>query len=333
MKECNAFIRMRIYLFGEYNGPLSADYDHVEILQFPENKDIKTAISFIPAYFSSVYSENESERNEMEFMFLHAYMRPSGYDLNSYVPDIELKELIGDMRNFGYAQEDINDFVTCYIKEMMSYDQIFESSMHLLLFGKHMSGVSVNISGKPDLKDAISFIPQYLDFITTTYSKHYLCEGTANLDEILHGFILRMKEENYTTKDQQLFAASWFKAMEQQEKMSLAFMFVCLFGRFEYKDWRGETNLLLPEIRNFELALSIIPEYIDYVKFYDDPSYNDSASPSPEKIIECIFLPLMSEQGYSKKETEIFRARFLDEANRNIIDERIVINNGDEFWF
>ena len=44
------FILMRLYLFGEYNGPLHLGDEVDESLQFSEEKNIEKAIAFIPEH-------------------------------------------------------------------------------------------------------------------------------------------------------------------------------------------------------------------------------------------------------------------------------------------
>jgi DNA-binding transcriptional regulator YhcF (GntR family) len=153
-------------------------------------------------------------------------MQTKGCDLDKYIADYELEELVRAMEEVGYTQEEISRFAESYINEMISYEKVVASSMDLLLFGKLYPKAKVDIPTAKNFEAAVAFIPEYINFYTTDYEKYYLSEGTARLDEKLHDIIQRMRVEEYDEEEQLRFAYEWVKGIESQGKMSLALMAV-----------------------------------------------------------------------------------------------------------
>ena len=300
------FALMRLYLFGEYEGLLCLGADDAYNLTYPEEKNLEKAIGLIQAYFTSIYSD---KAEEMECIFIQ-WMQAMGYDLDKYIADYELKELVRAMEKVRYTQEEINRFAESYINKMMSYEKVVASSMDLHLFGKPYTSVNVDIPTAKNFEIALAFIPEYINFYTTDYEKYYLSEGTACLDEKLHDIIQRMRIERYGEEEQLRFACAWFKGIESQGKISLALIAVYLSGRFQYKGntQKEGTVILLPELKSFEKALSIIPAYIEYAVKYSDPAWDDGVGIHLGRMFDKYLLPTMQEAGYGEREIDIFRA-------------------------
>jgi len=311
--EYNVFVKLRLYLFGEYDGPLSSQDTHGQVVRSAEEKSLDKAIALLPTYFSSMYAEDALERENMAFLFTEGYMRPRGYAIFQYVPDIELWELTDDMQKAEYPQKEIEAFATCFVKEMMHYEKVFRSSMTLLLFGKHISGVDIDIPETKKFEKALSLIPDYVDFLTGADAINYFSEGFVDLDATLYSLIQKMRESNYSQEVEVRFASAWFDAIEAQGKLSLMVMRLYLFGRFQYTGKVHKTvEILNPKWKNFEKALAIIPRYIAYMKNYDDPRWDDGVCLSPKRTLENYLVPEMCEFGYSDSEIKEFSAKWLD---------------------
>lgn len=323
------FIWMRLYLFGEYNGPMYMGGEGEEYLRFPEKKNLEDAINLIPEYFKSIYASDKKEREEMEFFFTRVWLPETGYFLESYLPDLELKELVEKMREDGYHEKDISWFATKFVEQLLSYEDIFYSSMYLRLFGKQSSGVDVDIPNIKNFEEAISLIPEYITFLTTVYESNYI-EGTADLDEALHEYIQAMRRESFGKGEQLRFAAAWLNAIEMQGKISLNLMAVYLSGQFKYKGYKFETKIALPEKKSLEKALSIIPEYIQYLIRYSHPCWDDGVGIYPTDTLAKELIPTMREAGYEESEIDIFRAAFLSEIEKQEFSDYFVYDQDEE---
>ena len=169
-----------------------------------------------------------------------------------------------------------------------------------------------------NLEKAIALICEYINFYTTDYEKYYLCEGTACLDERLNCIIEDMRELNFSEEEQLQFAYAWFRGIESQGKISLTLMAVYLSGRFQYKgNTQNEgTDILLPELKSFGKALSIIPAYIEYAVRYSDPAWDDGVGIHLGRMLDKYLLPTMQEAGYEKREIDIFKTAFSAEVEK-----------------
>ena len=222
--------------------------------------------------------------------------------------------------------------------------------MHLYLFGKYegMGTDKVCALMRPEEKNiekAIALIPEYINFYTTDYEKCYLGEGTACLDERLHLIMQEMRVEGYGEEERLRFAYAWFKGIESQGKMLLALMAVYLSGRFQHEGYQKRTDILFPELKSFEKALSIIPAYIGYAVRYSDPAWDDGVGIHLGRMLDKYLLPTMKESGYEEYAIDIFKTAFSDEvekqglfdyfvcdADEKVEDENVskVVNFGDK---
>ena len=323
------FALMRLYLFGEYEGLLCLGTDEVYNLTYPEEKNIGKAIALIPSYLAAAYSVDDKEKEEMETLFI-LWMREKGYDLLKYVADYDLQEFALNMEELGYSQEELNRFVSCFLKEVSSYEKVLESSMRLLICGKPYYHSDSEVLEYKNFEKALEFIPEYIHFFTTDYEKYYLCEGAACLDERLHYIMQDMRELNISEAEQLRFAYAWFKEIESQGKMSLALMAVYLSGRFLYDGYQKRTDVLLSGLKSLEKALSIIPAYITYTLSYSDPAWDDGVGIHLGRMLDRYLLPTMQEAGYEEGEIDIFKTAFLDEIEKQDLLDYFIYDAKEE---
>ena len=316
MDRYNIFVRMRLYLFGEYCGPLNTNSEAAELIKIPNAKDLNLAIATIPDYFAAMYSENVQVRNDMAFMFIEGYMRPLGYDLSRYIPDIELTEFVKGMVSHGYTEEQISVFATCFVTAMMQYEKVFESSMYIKLFGRHSCGTRIDNPNVGNFEMAISAIPEYIDFLTSEYERNYLAEGSVDLDEMLNKLIKTMRAEKLGQNKEMRFVRAWFDAIELLKKVSLKLMNLYLFGEFHYVDGTSEdVRILMPEKLDYEKAVALIPSYVDFLSDYFNPAWDDGVRISPDIQLERFIVPEMIEHGYLNEKIEKYCLIWCQSAN------------------
>ena len=95
------YAMMRLYLFGEYHGPITLSDNQEQILIYPEEKSIEKAIEFIPKHLDSMCKENIDD--QLLLFQNECYMHDRGYSGYYYVPELELRELVNDMFESGYT--------------------------------------------------------------------------------------------------------------------------------------------------------------------------------------------------------------------------------------
>lgn len=295
------FVQLRLCLFGEYNGPLTAQDTVGQTLKNPNAKSLEKALALLPTYFAYTYAEENAD--EVEYLFTDGYMRPMGYDLYRYLPDFELKALVEDMQNYGYSREEISAFATAFVKEMLPYEPVFESAMTLHLFGLHQSGIPIALPGIQDFEKALALIPSFVEFLGGANLENYTHEGVTDLGKELRFYISNMAAKGYGEKDLIRFATAWIDAMEDQDKMGLALMRIYLFGAFPYSADGKEYTLPLEGKKNFQKALSIVHAFVEYVKAY----YNDNGQDAADHILNKSLLPEMEKTGYAEQEMQRFR--------------------------
>ena len=87
---------------------------------------------------------------------------------------------------------------------------------------------------------------------------------------------------------------------------------------------------MLPELKSFEKALSIIPAYIEYAVRYSDPTWDDGVGIHLGRMLDKYLLPTMQEAGYEKREIDIFKTAFLDEVEKQGLSDYFVCDADKE---
>ena len=125
-----------------------------------------------------------------------------------------------------------------------------------------------------------------------------------------------MRVEGYGKEEQLRFAYAWFNGIESQGKISLSLMAVYLSGRFNYKGYPNTTDILLPKLKSFEMALAVIPKYIEYSLNYYNAFWDDGVRINPKLLLKNYLIPIMQESGCEDEKMELFRSKFLEEIER-----------------
>lgn len=317
IKERHIFVNLRLCLFGEYHGFLTGSDLYGQHLQIPEAKNLDKAIAMLPDYLDAMYPEDAQAQEEADFLYINGYMRPKGYDFYRYAADMDLWELTEDMNAIGYTQKEIEVFTTYFINALMAREKVFRSLMSLHLFGRHCSGITVNIPEIRCFETALAIIPDYIRFLTSKATDNYFSEGFVDLDEMLDSLILQMEEAKYVEKDKIRFATAWYDAIETHKKMTLMMMRIYLTGEFRYaRTGKIITEIPLPGRKNLTKAIANIPAYIAYVREYSDPRWDDGVRICPERQLKSFLVPAMEKAGYTAEEIARFCAYWQKELQR-----------------
>ena len=315
--QYHIFVFLRLSLLGEYHGFVSNTNPDWHDLQNPDGKNPEKAIAMLPDYFRAMYTEDAQAKEEVEFLFADGYMRSRGYDLYEYTADMDLEELIADMKAVGYTQTEMTAFATPFVAEMMAHDAVFYSLMPILLLGKHSSGITVDIPQPPCLETALAAIPQYIQFLTGKYVADYDAEGFINLDETLDALLREMADAQYGEQEQARFAAAWYDAIAAQNLVTLMQMRVYLTGEFRYAvAGKPITEISLPDKQDLGKAIALIPAYIAYVQTYVDPRWDDDVRVSPDRHLTQFLVPAMESTGYTPEDIQRFCSCWQEELQR-----------------
>ena len=232
-----------------------------------------------------------------------------------YDYDLALQKLVCDMRKVGYSEDEITIFVTRYVTVLWDIieAEVWYSSMHMQLFGEHMSGARVDIDGLGDFKKAIALLPKYVDFIAKFDRVPDEYTNKFDPDSVLYGLIKDMRNHDFSKKQISRFASEWMRAMEQTDNASHMRMYAYLFDEFSHATYPPESRykivydiIPLNGLKSFERALEFISKWVQYMNSYDQYVYGHTPDRCVPPVIEK-----MRECGYTDTEVEEFSARVL----------------------
>ena len=281
---------MHIYLFGKYtydNVLCGRPTVHKEIL-FEDKKCFEKAKACLPSYvlwLSEIYSDARINYHEY------------------YDPDAGLKYVLGEMREVGYSDEDVTDFATLWMQEMMKQNKAFYSLMYMRLFGEHFSGTRVNIDGIKNFDAALALIPEYLEYIFAYKGPGDEYYSVFDSDQQLYELVLAMREHSYSEDNVRTFVMRWINAAIANGHPCNSPMYAYLFNQFIFKHEDMKIDLT-ENIKSFERALEFIPTWLEFLTNESIPGY------SPRDIIELVIR--MHEAGYSDTEIELLLLKFLE---------------------
>ena len=289
---------MGIYLFGEYEIVLRGQDLK---LDFADKKDFAKSKAFIPAYVAWLYD---------------VFTSNCVYVKDYYDPDLVLGNFVRKMRGwYGYSDEDITDFTTLWMQEMLKRNEAFYSLMYLRLFGEHFRGTQVNIDGIKDFDSALALIPDYLDYIFAYEGLDDEYSGKFDPDSELYKLVSKMREQGYGENEINTFVARWVNGVEALQKPCNSPIYIYLFNQFVFKH-EGFKIELAQSKKDFERAIGFIPVWLEYltdmsVQYHDGYGERDIFN-----LLTC-----MHEAGYEKEQIETVLSAFLEELNRRIPHE------------
>ncbi len=283
---------MRMYLFGKCELELNAQNRSFD---FADKKDFANAKAFVPTYVSWLYD-----------VFTSKCVNIKDY----YDPDLVLKHLAEAMQKSGYSDEDITDFATLWVKEMLKQDKVYYSSMYLFLFGEHFGGTRVNIDGIKNFDAALALIPDYLEYIFDYegFDDEYAVKFDPDCK--LYNLIAAMREHGFGEKCVNTFVTQWVNGVETLQKPCNSPIYMYLFNRFFFKHENFKIELTQNK-KDFESALSFIPKWIEYLTDISVQYHNGYGEYDVFDLIIC-----MNKEGYEKARIEKLLDTFLAELNR-----------------
>ena len=284
---------MEIYLFGEYEIELRGQDLKFD---FADKKDFAKSKAFIPAYVAWLYD---------------VFTSNCVYVKDYYDPDLVLGNLVGKMKGYDvYSNDEIIDFATLWIYEMLKRNEAFYSLMYLRLFGEHFRGTQVNIDGIKNFDRALALIPDYLNYIFAYEGFDDEYSGKFDPDCELYKFIMKMREQGYGEDKVSTFVMRWVNGVEALQKPCNSPIYVYLFNRFVFKHEDFKLDLIENK-KSFERAIGYVPKWREYltdmsVQYHDGYGERD--------IFDLLIR--MREAGYEKEQIETILSAFLEELHR-----------------
>jgi len=285
---------MKIYLFGEYELEFR---EKKKTFDFADKKDFAKAKAFIPEYVAWLYD---------------VFTSNCVYVKDCYDPDLMLGRLVDKMHKSGYSDEDITDFATLWMQEMLKQNKAFYSSMYLRLFGEHFRGTRVNIDGIKDFDAALALIPDYLNYIFAYEGFDDEYSAKFDPDCELYKLTSKMREQRYGENKINTFVAHWINGVEALQKTCNSPIYVYLFNQFVFKHENFKLDLIENK-KSFEQALCYLPKWVEYLTDMS-VQYHDGYS---ERDIFDLLIS-MHNAGYEKERIETVLSTFLDELERHI---------------
>lgn len=287
---------MVIYLFGKYDGTCeSANYVTKNSFDFAYKKDFAKAKAFIRALVAWLYDVFSSHCMDIK---------------DYYDSDLMLGRLTDKMHKSGYSDEDIADFATLWVSEMLKQNKTFYSFMYLRLFGEHFGGTRISIDGIRNFSAALALIPDYLGYIFAYegFDDEYAVKFDPDCE--LHQLIVKMREQGYGENEINTFVAHWVNGVEALQKPCNSPMYIYLFNRFFFKHKNFKIDLI-ENNKDFERAIGFIPLWLAYltdmsVQYHDGYGERD--------IFDLLIC--MHNEGYEKEQIETVLSAFLRELYR-----------------
>ena len=293
---------MEFYLFGKFTyGAVTygAPYGNEEIT-LTDKKCFINAKAHISAYVAWL--------DEI-------YVMKRTPDYENYDPDLMLGRLVDKMHKSGYSNEDITDFATLWMQEMLKRNEAFYSSMYLHLFGEHFRGTRVDIDGIKDFDAALALIPDYLDYIFAYEGFYDEYAVKFDPDCELYKLVSKMREQGYGENEINTFVARWVNGVEALQKPCNSPIYIYLFNQFVFKR-EGFKIELAQSKKDFERALNFIPKWIAYLT---DMSVQYHNGYGEYDVFDLLIS--MHHAGYEKEQMETVLSTFLAELERHIPGE------------
>ena len=300
---------MMLYLFGTNFGYGMREYP-TQTIDDPSAKSLVRAISYLPIFVEYLATEKLPERG--------------------------MERVAEKMEKAGYSSEEIMRLRRAWFETVEDKELVCEPLMGIYLFGEYETvlrgqNLKFDFSDKKSLQRAKEFVPAYVAWLYDVFTSH--CVGVKdyyNPDLVLGNLARKMRAYPYDCPGADItdFATIWMQEMLKRNEVFYSLMYLRLFGE-HFIGMRVDID----GIKNFDAALALIPDYLDYIFAYEG-FYEYFAKFDPD----CELYKLaseMREQGYGENEINTFVAHWINgvEALRKPCNSPIYIYLFNQFVF
>ena len=301
---------MMLYLFGTNFGYDMHEYP-TQPIDDPSAKSFERAISYLPIFVEYLATEKLPERG--------------------------MERIAEKMEKAGYSSKDVARFCRAWFETIEDKNLVCEYLIGIYLFGKYEFESRVGMrtfdfADKKDLAKAKAFIPTYVAWLYDVFTSNCVnVKDYYDPDLVLGNLVRKMRAYPYDCPGADItdFATIWMQEMLKRNEAFYSLMYLRLFC----EHFQG-TQVNIDGIKNFDAALALIPDYLDYIFAYDgfDDEYSVKFDPDCElyKLVSK-----MREQGYGENEINTFVAHWINgvEALQKPCNSPIYIYLFNQFVF
>ena len=276
---------MMLYLFGTNFGYDMHDYP-TQDMDDPTAKSFERAISYLPIFVEYLATEKLPERG--------------------------MERVAEKMEKAGYSSEEIMHLCRAWFETVEEKELVCEPLMGIYLFGEYeirlrRQDLKLDFSDKKSLQRAKEFVPAYVAWLYDVFTSHFVeVKNYYDPDLVLGNFVRKMRAYDCPGADITDFATIWMQEMLKRNEAFYSLMHMRLFG-----EHFGGMCVNIDGIKDFDRALELIPDYLDYIFAYEgfDDEYSGKFDPDRElyKLIVA-----MRKYGYSEKEINVFTMRWVN---------------------
>ena len=235
---------MMLYLFGKNFGEDVYRYP-VDTVEDPSVKSFERAKLYLPTYVNYLLQKTEQSDCGMDFLLIK-------------------------MQFEGYTEEEINEFALQWLDAAQKTETPCYASMYLYLFGEYdfewQETGTVKSPERKDFNCALAYIPTYVSHLCEVYeNRGDPGPNDHDPDTELNKLIYKMRKQSYEASKIERFATLWMREMMKRGKAFYSLMYMRLFG-----EHFGGTRVNIDGIKNFNTALALIPDYLEYIFAYKD---------------------------------------------------------------
>ena len=276
---------MMLYLFGTNFGYDMHDYPTMDI-DDPTAKSFERAISYLPIFVEYLATEKLPERG--------------------------MERVAEKMEKAGYSSEEMMRLCRAWFETVEDKELVCEPLMGIYLFGEYeirlrRQDLNFDFSDKKSLQRAKEFVPAYVAWLYDVFTSHCVAvKDYYDPDLVLGNFVRKMRAYDCPGADITDFATIWMREMLKRNEAFYSLMHMRLFG-----EHFGGMRVNIDGIKDFDRALELIPDYLDYIFAYEgfDDEYSGKFDPDCElyKLIVA-----MRKYGYSEEEINVLAMRWVN---------------------
>lgn len=276
---------MMLYLFGTNFGYDMHDYPIMDI-DDPTAKSFERAISYLPIFVEYLAIEKLPERG-MERTFER-------------------------MEKAGYSSDEIECFCKAWLETIEKKNLVCEPFMRIYLFGKYEiefrgKNWKFDFTDKKSYSKALACVPAYVAWLQDVYTSGCVWIHDYFDPDLVLGYLVKeMRDCGYPSVDITDFATLWMQEMLKQNKVFYSLMYLRLFEAHFHGTW-----INIDGIKNFDAAIALIPDYLEYIFAYEGFDDEYAVKFDPDKKLYDLIMA-MRKYGYSEEEINVFAMRWVN---------------------